>query len=466
MTFAEYDQYDAVGLAGLVARGEVTPLELVETAISRIESGNAELNAVIATDFDRALDAARQPVHGLLAGVPYVVKDLHTYVAHLRAASGCRGLSDVISPHDSELVRRMRDGGLIILGKTNAPEFGMNIDTAPSLHGPTRNPHNVAYSAGGSSGGSASAVAAGMVPAAHATDSGGSIRIPASICGLFGFKPSRSRVPLGNDQSEGLGGFSVAHAVTHSTRDSATLLDVTAGRLPGDSYGVATELTPWRARSTYPRVALWTEGFGGEAVHDQCVRAAEAAAELCESIGCEVEARRPPVDGGALREAFDVLFTANIANAVAGVAQMSPDAPLETIVEPATLACAAAASRFSAAAYAAAIQATQRITHDLGTFFDEFDIVLTPTLANPPQQIGFVDAQVTDWQVFLQSMLDEIPFTPLFNATGGPAASLPLATSSDGLPIGVQIASRAGNDATVMHLASLIEAATPWHSRQ
>jgi len=236
----EYDRRDAVGLAALVAVGEVTAAEVVEMGMARIEATERPLNGVVTTCFDDAhRDVGAGPAVGPLAGVPYLVKDLNTWVRGMPATNGSRALADFVPDHDAVLVERLRTAGLVLLGKTNTPEFGLNVCTAPALFGVTPNPFDPTRSAGGSSGGSAVAVATGVVPAAHATDSGGSIRIPASNCGLFGLKPSRSRVPLGNDQPEGLGGLSAGHAVTHSVRDSAVLLDATAGPLPGraDEFG-------------------------------------------------------------------------------------------------------------------------------------------------------------------------------------------------------------------------------------
>ena len=470
MVGSEYDQYDAVGLAGLIAKGELGPSEPIEAAISRIESRNPKLNAVVSTCFDAARESvSRGPLTGPLAGVPYLVKDLNTLLAGVPATNGSRAFANAISDTDGILVSRLKAAGLVILGKTNTPEFGLNICTAPKLFGPTGNPFDTTRSAGGSSGGSASAVASGMLPAAHATDSGGSIRIPASNCGLFGLKPSRGRVPLGHDRAEGLAGFSVAHAVTHSVRDSAMLLDITHGPIPGAIYSTPDTQGTFRQslEGDLPqlKVGLCTTGFAGEVIDPLCQKAAIDAATLCESLGCEVAEVKPQVDGEALREAFDVLFSANIANVVGGVLSRGPGQNPETLFEPLTLACADDGQKRTAVEYVGAVETVHRAADNLGRFFLEYDVLLTPTLAKPPLKLNEVSMDCDNWSVYLKKMLDEIPFTPLFNATGAPAASVPLAKTEDGLPIGIQIGAALGQEKTLLRLARAFEVERPWHSR-
>ena len=466
----EYRRHDATGLAALVARGEVSAEEVVESAIARIEALNPRLNAVIAPLFDEAREAVRRGLpEGPLRGVPWLVKDLNTWVRGAPATHGSRAFRDFVPAHDGELVRRHRAAGLVVLGKTNTPEFGLNICTSPALFGPTPNPFDARRSAGGSSGGSACAVASGMLPAAHATDSGGSIRIPASNCGLFGLKPSRARVPLGNDQAEGLAGFSTGHAVTHSVRDSALVLDITSGLMPGDAYAAPPSPISFLDALEGPmpalRVALWSEGYAGEPVAEACRGAAHEAAGLCEEVGCRVEEVRPPVDGHALRAAFDVLFSANVRVLVAGIEARHPGIALESLIEPVTLAGSESARRHSASDYVSAVLATQRSARALGRFFERYDVLLTPTLAHPPLPLGYIDMQGEDWSAYLEQLLNEIPFTPLFNATGAPAASVPLGRDADGMPVGVQIGAALGAEGTLLRLARELERAAPWHHR-
>lgn len=466
----EYNRHDAVGLAALVATGEVTAAEVLQESTARIEATERPLNGVVATCFDdahRNVDALLPT--GPLTGVPYLVKDLNTWVRGMPATNGSRALANFVPDRDAVLVERLRTAGLILLGKTNTPEFGLNVCTAPALFGVTPNPFDPTRSAGGSSGGSAVAVATGVVPAAHATDSGGSIRIPASNCGLFGLKPSRSRVPLGNDQPEGLGGLSAGHAVTHSVRDSAVLLDATAGPLPGRVNEFRESAGPFIDALVRDmpdlRVALWTDGLAGEAVSKECARVAAEAAILCESVGCLVEEVRPPVEGGALRDALDVVFTTNIRQVVQAVLADQPAAVTEGLLEPITVACFEAGARHDGVAYEAALRHAQRVAHAMEEFFERFDLLLTPTLAEPPMPLGQLDMQTDDWDSYFQHLLDAIPFTPLFNVTGGPAASVPLGWSGDGLPIGVQFGAAVGSEATVLRLARELEQAKPWHDR-
>ena len=471
MNESDYRRYDATGLARLVARGEVSAAELVDTAIARIEALNPALNAVVTPLFDAAREELRRGLPaGPLHGVPWLVKDLNMLIAGAPATHGSRAFRGFVPPRDGELARRQRAAGLVILGKTNTPEFGLNMCTSPALFGPTLNPFDARRSAGGSSGGSACAVAAGMLPAAHATDSGGSIRIPASNCGLFGLKPTRARVPLGHGRAEGIAGFSAGHAVTHSVRDSALILDLTAGPMPGDAYVAppvaGSFLDALEGRMPALRIALWSEGYAGEPVAAACRRAAQEAARRCETLGCRVEEERPPVDGEALRAAFDVIFSANVHNLVASVKARHPGRDVRDLVEPVTLACGASARRHSAADYAAAVLATQHAARELGRFFERYDVLLTPTLANPPLPLGAIDMQGEDWDAYRRQLLDEIPFTPLFNATGGPAASVPLGRDEDGLPIGVQIGAALGAEGTLLRLARELERAAPWHERE
>lgn len=466
----EYNRHDAVGLAALVATGEVTAAEVLQESMARIEATERPLNGVVATCFDDAHRnvGALLPT-GPLTGVPYLVKDLNTWVRGMPATNGSRALANFVPDRDAVLVERLRTAGLILLGKTNTPEFGLNVCTAPALFGVTPNPFDPTRSAGGSSGGSAVAVATGVVPAAHATDSGGSIRIPASNCGLFGLKPSRSRVPLGNDQPEGLGGLSAGHAVTHSVRDSAVLLDATTGPLPGRVNEFRESAGPFVDALVRDmpdlRVALWTDGLAGEAVSKECARVAAEAAILCESVGCLVEEVRPPVEGGALRDALDVVFTTNIRQVVQAVLADQPAAVTEGLLEPITVACFEAGARHDGVAYEAALRHAQRVAHAMEEFFERFDLLLTPTLAEPPMPLGQLDMQTDDWDSYFQHLLDAIPFTPLFNVTGGPAASVPLGWSGDGLPIGVQFGAAVGSEATVLRLARELEQAKPWHDR-
>ena len=317
MSFSEYERYDATGLAHLIREKELTALEVIETAIDQVEKHNPTLNAVVATLFEAARESVKNVTpKGPFGGVPFLLKDLNTHCADLPSTNGSYAFKDVVPTNDSVLVSRYRASGLVVLGKTNTPELGLNVSTEPALFGATKNPHDHTRSPGGSSGGSAAAVASGMLPAAHATDSGGSIRIPASNCGLFGLKPSRSRVPLGNDAAEGMAGFSTVNAVSHSVRDSALLLDVASGPVAGDPYTTPPIHGAFVDELNQPiresRIALCTQGFAGEKISAECVAAAKETALKCEALGCHVEEDCPDIQGQALRDVFDVLFAGNI----------------------------------------------------------------------------------------------------------------------------------------------------------
>lgn len=466
----EYQQYDASGLADLLSRGEVSAVELVETAITIIEEKNPTLNAVVFTDFNRAVEAAKgTPGKSAFGGVPFLCKDLNTNVSQLPSTNGSRAFAEQVAETDGELVKRYRQAGLLILGKTNTPEFGLNFCTEPLLFGPTLHPQNSGVSVGGSSGGSAVAVTSGMVPMAHATDSGGSIRIPASNCGLFGLKPTRGRVPLGNDMPEGLAGFSTAHALSHSVRDSARLLDLSAGPVSGDPYiapyGSSSYSdilkTTWRPL----RIGFCSAGFAGERVHGDCQRQVADCAGLLETLGCQVEESAPPIDGLALRSAFDVLWSANVGVLVSRIVAANPGTAIEGLVEPVTLACAERSSRLTASDYVEAMLQIQQAGRKLGEYFNHFDVLLTPTLAHPPRPLGFLSMAMQDWSAYLDILLDEIPFTPLFNATGAPAASIPFGHSAEGLPVGLQLGAALGNEGMLLRLAGELECAAPWHQK-
>jgi len=302
------------------------------------------------------------------------------------------------------------------------------------------------------------------LPAAHATDSGGSIRIPASNCGLFGLKPTRNRVPLGNDASEGLAGLSTGHAVTHSVRDSALLLDVTHGPLFGSGGPLPPTGRFLAALDVEPgvlRVGLLTTGLASEQIHPACVAAAERAGQLLEELGHRVEPVEAPVDGAALRAALEVMFSVNIALAATMLPVESTTADLEL----STQAAVVAAETHTSVDYVHAQFVGRMVTGQLNSFFGSYDLLLTPTLAHPARPLGYHDANESDWPTYISRLLDDIPFTPLFNTSGGPAASLPLGFDDDGLPVGVQLGAAFGNEELLLSVSRQLELAAPWHAR-
>jgi len=462
---------DGLGLAELVRCREVSASELLEAAIARAEKRNPELNALVCRLYDqaRAAIAAGLP-DGPFTGVPYLLKDLGAHYEGAVTSFGSALFKDFVVDHDSELTARLKRAGLVIFGKTNTPELGLAASTEPRLHGPTRNPWNLAHSAGGSSGGSAAAVAAGIAPMAHATDGGGSIRIPASCCGLFGLKPTRARNPMGPDAGEGWGGASVGHAVTRTVRDSAALLDATSGPDIGDPYWAPPPARPFleevgRAPGIL-RIALATRPWNGEPVDAECAEAAVAAARLCEGLGHHVEEASPEIDASALGQARLIVISGNI-RATLEARAAALGRPLDPAdVERMTWLRAIDGDKARAADYARSIGVMHRIGRVVARFFTRYDILLTPTMCRPPLPLGVLDMMTEDVEAYTRAILGAIGFTSLFNSAGNPAMSVPLGWTRAGLPIGVQFAAPFGDEARLFRLGSQLEAAQPWISRR
>lgn len=461
---------DATAQAELVRRGEATPIELVDAAIARIERVNPRLNAVVTPLFERAREAARGDLpDGPFRGVPFLLKDLQAALAGARLTSGSCFLADFVAPIDTELVRRHKRAGLVVVGKTNTPEMGILPVTEPVLFGPARNPWDPARTPGGSSGGSAAAVAAGIVPMAHGNDGGGSVRIPASCCGLFGLKPTRGRISYAPLLGDIMGGLVVEHALTRSVRDSARLLDATEGPTPGDPYAAPRPARPYAeeigADPGRLRIA-WSDRPPIPAPVDaECAAAVRAAAELCDELGHEVEEAAAPIPSELLYDAFMLLWRAGIAWSVAGAGQMTGREPVQESFEPLTWALYREGAGVAAPAYLGAVTTLQRIAREVAAFFQAHDLWLTPTIARLPLPVGELDGSSSDVDATLRRAAEFVPFTPLFNATGQPAMSVPVHWSEDGLPVGVQFAGRYGDEASLFRLASQIEEARPWADR-
>lgn len=468
---ADYESLDAVGLATLIARKELSAAEVLEAAIARIEARNPALNAVVHAQFDTARAAVKVGLPtGPLHGVPYLLKDLYALDSGVPCSNGSRLYDGFVPDHDTTLVARLKAAGMVIVGRTNTPEFGLNMATEPARWGPTRNPWDVAHSAGGSSGGAAAAVAARMVPAAHATDGGGSIRIPAANCGLFGLKPTRGRNPAGPDVGEGWSGLACGHTVSRSVRDSAAILDATSGPAPGDPYWAPPPARPFLAELGVDpgrlRIALLTTAPGGEPVHPECVAGAVGAAKLCESLGHHVEEAAPTIDAQQLAFAMRVIIGGNLRNGMDLRLQAMGREQRQGDVERITALWAQDARRHTAADYARALYIIHLLGRRFGAFFEKYDVLISPTLANPPLRLGATDMMSDDLDLYNAMLFTQIPFTPPFNATGCPAASLPLGWTRDGLPVGVQIGAGFGNEAVIFRLAAQIEAARPWADRR
>lgn len=482
MTLEEYRQYDALGLAELVKQGEISPEELVETAIRQIGEINPAINAVIHRRFEEARSEAKKVDRSApFAGVPLLVKDLGMEVAGMPMCTGSRGYRDYVSTQDSFAVQKMKKAGFLILGKTNTPEFGITPFTEPELFGPTRNPWNHAYSPGGSSGGSAAAVAAGIVPMATANDGGGSIRIPASCCGLFGLKPSRGRVSWSALEGEMWSGAAVENCVSHSVRDSAAYLDVIRGAAPGDPYIIEppkrpyaeeVEKLPGKLRIGYS--AAHTMGFP---VDEACIHALNQAVEVLRAEGHEVSEVELPYKKEDLTGAFLAVVAGELAGEITVLAQYLGRGVRPSDVEAATYAFNLLGRSFSAADYTFAKHKWGEISRRIALFHEKYDLFVTPTLAKRPIAIGSLQPSASEKRMMsvvntfglgsaikatINSLADKIydymPWTPFANLTGQPSMSMPFHwTPEEDLPIGVMFTARLGEEDMLYRLAGQLE---------
>lgn len=463
-----YASHDGLGLADLVRRREVKASELLDEAMARVHARNPALNAVIRTFQDLAAAAieAGDP-DGPFTGVPFLMKDLKAHVRGVPTTQGSRFWADAVPDHDSELTARYRRAGLVLFGKTNTPELGLNVSTEPVLFGPARNPWDHSLSTGGSSGGAAAAVVAGIVPAAHATDGAGSIRIPASCCGVFGLKPTRARTPVGPDLGESGSGMGAHHVVSRTVRDSAALLDATAGPAVGDPYvAPRPERSFLQEVGTPPgrlRIGFTTVAADGGPVHADCVSAVEQTARLCAELGHEVVEAAPSYDQDQLLSVLLTIGPANVAAAVDARAAVLGRTPTTDDLENLTLSWAERGRGASSADYARALQTMHRLGRQASAFFAEYDLFLTPTLAKPPVPIGTI--ATTDPELWWAENRTFTLYTLIWNATGQPAMSVPLHQTAAGIPIGVQFAARFGDESTLFRLAGQLETAAPWAHR-
>ena len=468
---------DATAQAELVRTGEVSAGELLEAALDRIERLNPALNAVILPMADLARAAAKAPVDhdAPFPGVPFLLKDLVVEYAGVPIVEGSRFLQGrFISPQDCELVTRHKAAGLIIAGKTNTPEFGLLPTTEPALNGPTRNPWDTSRTPGGSSGGSAAAVASGMVAMGHANDGGGSIRIPASCCGLFGLKPTRGRNPLGPDYGDMGNGLVVEHAVTRSVRDSAALLDATSGPVAGDPYWAPPRERPYLDEVGRDpgalRIGVSMHAVTGADVHPECRKAVEDTAKLCEDLGHHVDWAAPDMDEQRFLKAFGAAWTAFASWAIRDWADRYGLTPKEEDFEANTWQMYLSGERRSSGAYLRAIQDIQRTARQVAAFFETYDLTLTPTLAQPPVPLGYFhwdrDGGAGARDEFLSHLGEYSGFTSIANGTGQPAMSVPLHWTPDNLPVGVHFMAGFGGEGTLFQLAAQLEKARPWAQRR
>ncbi|WP_163999698.1 amidase [Pyxidicoccus caerfyrddinensis] len=463
---------DATAQAELVRRGEVTPLELVDAAIARIERHNPKLNAVTQQQFDTARLRAKGALpRGPFTGVPFLLKDLLAAQQGQPLTGGSRFMKDFVPDHDSELVKRHLRAGLVVLGKTNTPELGLLPTTESELLGPCRNPWNLERSAGGSSGGAAAAVASGMVPFAHASDGGGSIRIPASSCGLFGLKPTRGRNPTGPDFADPYHWLVADHALTRSVRDSAALLDATEGPDVGAPYIAPPKARPYALEAGAPpgrlRVGLALRNSVGAPVHPECLAAVAATARLLEGLGHSVLELSLEAPGDeALGQHFMTVWAAGVVYTIDRMAQRSGRAPDAAHFEPFTWALYQFGLDQGLSAYLLAQAELQRFSRLIARRFEDVDVWLLPTVTEPPAPLGTFAAPPDEPLAPLFRAAAFTPYCPMANMTGCPAMSVPLHWSPEGLPVGVQFIGRFGDEATLFRLAAQLESAHPWTHRR
>ncbi len=481
---------DATELARRVRAREVSALELVDAAVAAIEQVNPQLNAVVHKMYDQARAAAKAPLpDGPFAGVPMVVKDFDGFVKGVPFTASTRFLDGFVPDHDAEAIARFRRAGLIFLGKTNCPELALLGTTESEFRGPAHNPWNLDHTTGGSSGGSAALVASRAVPVAHGGDGGGSLRIPASICGLVGLKASRGRIPTGPDLGEGWGGYVQFGVLSRSVRDTAAMLDVLAGPMPGDPYAAppheGTFLSALTQKPKRLRIAFTTQSFFGKHTDPVCVEAVTRTAHLLRTLGHEVEEAHPEFDRDALVRAYLVQVGVGTAAEIADFARWTGKTPHASDFEPATWFLRQVGRAMGGVDLQHARDAMQTAGRQMAAFHQKYDVLLTPTLAHPPVQLGELGLKPADrfalaalralplrpailaaLAQLAEDNFEKSPNTQIFNQTGQPAISLPLHMSPAGLPIGVQFSAAYGEEGLLLRLASQLEEAVPWIDRR
>lgn len=460
----EYQRLDATALADLIRRGEITRADALNCALELAHVLNPELNAFVEI-FEEALVCDKD---GPFAGVPFAIKDIVCHAKGVLNENGSRLCAGSRARHDTALMQRFRAAGLATIGRTATPEFGYCATTESRANGPTRNPWNRNRSPGGSSGGSGAAVAAGIVPFAHANDGGGSIRVPASCTGLVGLKPTRGRVSVGPDIGEALNGIAIEFAVTRSVRDCAALLDAVAGPSLGDPYVIPAPAIPYREAIEAPpaklNIAFTTRAWSGCAIDPVMVSAVHETVKLCESLGHRVSEAMPPLDNEPFMQATHVYWSANLHHWIKQVAAGLGRTPDLDGLEATTMKCYAEGAKMSAEDLLMAFAVTNHVTREFAAFFSEYDVLVTPTAASPALPLGTIRADdpnisAREWT---EMQFRFVPFTAQFNMTGQPAISLPLHRSDTGLPVGVQFAARHYAEDMLLTLAAQLEAAAPW----
>lgn len=473
MEFSEYSKFDGTDLALLVKNMEVTPQELKNAALEGIESLNPVINAVVSTYPELAEEEIQSGLpNGPFKGIPFLIKESGAQAAGIPVNLGSRFAVGVTTPQDTNLMTRFRQAGLVTIGTSTTPEFAFNFSTESVHSGPTRNPWNTNLSAGGSSGGAAAAVSAGIVPIAHANDGAGSIRQPAAVNGLVGLKPTRGRIPHGPFRMEVLNGIGNEFAVTKSVRDSALLLDAIAGPDIGASYWAQPPTRPYISeRENRPKrlkIAWMATPVNGAPVDKECTEALHKTVKLCEELGHELVEIAPQINAEEQFQATIRLWASSISRSIERLQiSLNRKASSENLE----------ASNWALYQYGQSLKATDlleayefnnRVSRTVGEFFTEYDVILSPTIAQLPWEIGKLNANDPnlDAEQWTERMMGYAPFTNLFNTTGQPAISLPLGWSSEGLPIGMQFAGRFADESTLFQLAFQLEEAQPWKNKR
>ena len=468
--FEEYEDYDAIGLADLVRRKELTADEVLEAAITRAQARNPSLNAIVIElyDFGRQAVADGLP-DGPLRGAPYLIKDLGAAMAGIPTTGGSHFMADVVPAVDSVTVKRLKAAGLAIFGKTNTCEFGMSITCEPQFYGASKNPWNPELTPGGSSGGAASAVAARILPAAHASDGFGSIRVPAACCGLVGMKPTRGRISLAPAFGERMGGTTAEHTVSHTVRDHAALLDAVAGPAAGDPYYAPLPLRPFLAEvGADPgklRIAVTYGGATGAAIDDDHRRVLDQTVGVLEGLGHIVEEADPPISNDEAQEIFRTLMAANAAQIIRShptKGRLPEAGEIERVV--------AATAQKGETVFGHDVFMAQAHMHAQGrrmaAFHADYDVLLTPGLGHLPPQLGWIDMMLDDADEYWDRVAAFSPFTVWFNQTGQPAISLPVGQTAEGFPVSVHAVARFADEAALFRLSGQLEQAMPWRDRK
>jgi len=470
MNFTDYAKYDGLGLAELIAKTKVSAAEALEAAINAAERHNPRLNAIILPLYDQARARAKTKLRGPFAGVPFLMKDILGAMVGVPTRQGSAYFPAFPAMRDSTLTSRFNKAGLVTFGKTNVPEYGLLPITESTLYGPARNPWNTDHTPGGSSGGSAAAVAAGIVPVAHANDGGGSIRIPASSCGLVGLKPTRARNPLGPDLGDVMSGLIAEGIVSRTVRDTAAMLDATHGAEPGDPYPAPPVTYAYmdeiRRKPKKLRIGYTTTNLNGQKVHPDCIAAIRSVAQTCEDMGHIVEESSPTLDNAVVSEAFMAIWAAGLAQILDTVAMLTNTKPSLKTIQGLTMGLYEVGKKISATQYLNAVTMLQAAGRSVAAWHKTYDVWLTPTLGAPPLAIGNIDTSERDVQKAFAPIIDYVPFTAIQNATGQPAINLPLHWNKAGLPIGVQFVGRYGDEATLLRIAAQMEKACPWKDKK